>query len=170
MKGKIPLRLITACAMMTALSVVLNRLCSIHTAGWTIGFAFVPVALIAMVYGPAAGAVVGALADLIGALLFPFGPYHPGFTVIGALMGAVYGWFLYEKEARFFPHILLPSVVNNLVLGLGVNTVWVSQLYGSKTYWGWFTYRLPQYAILVPVNLILLPILVQLAKQVKKYR
>ena len=132
--------------------------------------AFVPVAMTAIVYGPAAGAVVGGLADLIGALLFPFGPYHPGFTVVGALMGAVYGWFLYDKEARFFPHIAAPSVLNNVVLGLYVNTLWVSQLYGSRTYWGWFVYRLPQYAILVPVNLILLPVLLQLAKQIKKYR
>lgn len=170
MKGRIPLRLITACAMMTALAVVLNRFGSIHTMGWTIGFAFVPVAMTAIVYGPAAGAVVGGLADLIGALLFPFGPYHPGFTVVGALMGGIYGWFLYDKEARFFPHIAAPSVLNNVVLGLYVNTLWVSQLYGSRTYWGWFVYRLPQYAVLVPVNLILLPVLLQLAKQIKKYR
>lgn len=171
MKKRFPLRLITACAMMTALSVVLNRFCSIHTAGWTIGFAFVPVALIAVVYGPLAGAVVGGLADLIGALLFPFGPYHPGFTVVGALMGALYGWFLYNrKPVRFLPHILPPSLINNLILGLCVNTVWVSQLYGSRTYWGWFLYRLPEYAVLVPLNLILLPVLVKLGEQVKKYR
>ena len=171
MKGRIPLRLITACAMMAALSVVLNRFCSIHTAGWTIGFAFVPVALIAIVYGPTAGAVVGGLADLIGALLFPFGSYHPGFTVIGALMGAVYGWFLYNrKPVRFFLHILTPALINNLLLGLFVNTVWVSQLYGSRTHWGWFVYRLPEYAVLVPLNLILLPVLIKLAGQIKKYR
>ena len=170
MKKGIPLHILTVCAMMTALSVVLNRFCSIHTAGWTIGFAFVPVALTAIVYGPAAGAAVGGLADLIGALLFPFGPYHPGFTVIGALMGAVYGWFLHREKPRFFPHILLPAVLNNLVLGLCVNTVWVGQLYGSRTYWGWFTYRLPEYAVLVPMNLLLLPVLIRLAQQVKKYR
>ena len=170
MKGRFTLRLITACAMMTALAVVLNRFCSIHTAGWTIGFAFVPVALTAIVYGPAAGAAVGALADLIGALLFPFGPYHPGFTAVGALMGAVYGWFLHKNNVRFFPHILAPAVINNLLLGLCVNTVWVSQLYGSRTYWGWFVYRLPEYAVLVPLNLILLPVLLQLAKQIRNYR
>ena len=153
MKKEIPLQLITVCAMMTALSVVLNRFCSIHTAGWTIGFAFVPVALTAIVYGPAAGAVVGGLSDLIG-----------------ALMGAMYGWFLLREKPRFFLHILPPAVLNNLVLGLCVNTLWVSQLYGSRTYWGWFTYRLPEYAVLVPLNLLLLPVLIRLAEQVKKYR
>lgn len=169
MKKTISVRLLAACAMMTALAVILNRFCSIHTAGWTIGFAFVPVAVAAILYGPAAGAVVGGLADLVGALLFPFGPYFPGFTATAALMGAVYGWFLYRRKVRFFPHILLPSLVNNLVLGLVVNTVWVSILYGSRTYWGWFVYRLPEYAVLVPLNLILLPLLTRLAERLEKY-
>lgn len=164
-------RKVTVCAMMTALSVVLNRFCSIHTAGWTIGFAFVPVAMAAILCGPAYGALVGGLADLVGALLFPFGPYHPGFTVVGALMGAIYGWCLCgKKEARFFPRVLLPAVVNNLLLGLCLNTVWVSQLYGSRTYWGWFVYRLPEYAVLVPLNLILLPVLLRLARRMKNER
>ncbi len=169
MKEKISVQMLTACAMMTALSVVLNRFCSIHTAGWTIGFAFVPVAAAAILYGPAAGAITGGLADLVGALLFPFGPYFPGFTVTAALMGAVYGWFLCRKKPRFFPHILTPALINNLILGLIVNTIWVSILYGSRTYWGWFIYRLPEYAILVPLNLILLPALLRLAERLKKH-
>ncbi len=170
LKKPYALRLMAICAMMTALAVVLNRFCSIHTAGWTIGFAFVPVAMTAILYGPAAAAVVGGLADLVGALLFPFGPYFPGFTATAALMGAVYGWFLYREKVRFFPHMLLPALINNLILGLVVNTLWVSILYGSRTYWGWFVYRLPEYAILIPVNLILLPVLLRLAEQLKKYR
>ena len=160
MKKPYALRLMAICAMMTALA----------TAGGTIGFAFVPVAMTAILYGPAAAAVVGGLADLVGALLFPFGPYFPGFTATAALMGAVYGWFLYREKARFFPHMLLPALINNLILGLVVNTLWVSILYGSRTYWGWFVYRLPEYAILIPVNLILLPVLLRLAEQLKKYR
>ncbi len=117
---------------------------------------------------PAAGAVVGGLADLVGALLFPFGPYFPGFTVTAALMGAVYGWFLHGKKAPFFPHILLPSLLNNLILGLVINTVRVCILYGSRTYWGWFVYRLPEYAILVPMNLIFLPLLVLFRDRLRK--
>ena len=171
MKSKVSLRLMVICAMMVALAVVLNRFCSIHTAGWTIGFAFVPIAMTAILYGPLAGAVVGGLADLVGALLFPFGAYFPGFTATAALMGAVWGWFLHTGHGKgTFLRMLGASVVNNLVLGLCVNTLWVSILYGSKTYWGWFVYRLPQYAILIPVNLILLPVLLKLAEKLKKYQ
>ncbi len=154
--------------MLTALSVVLNRFASIHTAGWIIGFAFVPVAFAAMLYGPAAGAAVGGLADLIGALLFPFGPYFVGFTVTAALKGAVYGWFLHRDTVEYFPHFLPVVGINCVLIGLFVDTLWVSILYESRTYWGWFVYRLPEYAMLVPVNLIFLPLLVPLRDALKK--
>ena len=189
-KPRFSLGTLVSCAMLTALGVVLNRFLSIHTAGWTIGFSFAPVALAAMVYGAAAGAAVGGLTDLIGAILFPFGPYFPGFTATAALMGAVYGWFLHRRAplrasgeaeayepaargalppARFFLHVAPPALLNNLLLGLVVNTLWVSILYGSRTYAGWFIYRLPEYAILVPVNLLLLPVLLELAQRLRKY-
>ena len=79
-KSYVRVRKICVAAMMIAAEVVLNRFCSIKTAGWNIGFSFVPVVLTALVYGPGMAAVVGGLADFIGAILFPIGVYHPGFT------------------------------------------------------------------------------------------
>ena len=152
---------LTISAVMAAVSMVLNRFASIHTMGWTIGFAFVPIVLCAVLCGPFWAAAAGGLSDLVGALLFPFGPYFPGFTVCAALMGLIYGYFLYRPRLRWW-QIVLPALVNNLILGLFLNTLWVSILYGSKTYWGWFLYRLPEYAILVPLNLILIPVLYRL--------
>lgn len=148
-------------ASMAAASMVLNRFASIHTMGWTIGFAFVPIVLTAVLCGPFWAAAAGALADFVGAILFPFGPYFPGFTVCGAVMGLVYGLFLYRKNLRWW-QVVLPALINNLILGLLVNTLWVSILYGSKTYWGWFVYRLPEYAVLVPLNLFFIPVLFRL--------
>ena len=70
--------------------------------------------------------------------------------------------------------ILIPAVFNCLLLGLCVNTLWVAQLYGSKTYWGWFAYRLAEYAGMVPVNVLLaaaiLPVVSVLRKQIKRKR
>lgn len=185
-KSKTYLRIRKLCivAMMIAAEVVLNRFCSIKTAGWNIGFSFVPVALTAMLYGPGMAAAVGGFGDFIGALLFPIGVYHPGFTVIAALMGFNDGIFLHgtdvhlqlsENEFHFtvhfgkigFWHMLIPTLWNHLVLGLIVNTAWVSMLYGSKTYWGWFLYRLPQQAIMIPVTMLLLPILLRIANIVR---
>lgn len=171
-------RVITTSAILVALEIVLNRFCSINTFGWKIGFSFVPVVAAAVIYGPAVGAIVGGLGDLIGALLFPIGPYFPGFTVCAALMGAVYGLFLYRGENSFslfkgdkvnlFRHVVPAVLINGIVLGLFVNTVWVSILYGSKTYWGWFMYRLPEYALMVPVKIIIIPVIIKLCEKIKK--
>ena len=67
--------------------------------------------------------------------------------------------------------VLFPALINNIAIGLIVNTVWVSILYGSKTYFGWFLYRLPEYAVKIPVELLLVPIIVRLCAKLKnKYK
>ncbi len=175
-------RLITFTALLVALGVVLDRL-SVLNPGWKIGFGFIPVVIAAILYGPVIAAIVYGLSDLIAALLLPIGPYFPGFTLCAALMGAVYGIFLYKKnedsdmplsvglkwkKISFFGNIVPPTVINSLI-GLFINTVWVSILYESKAYWGWFMYRLPQYAVLIPLNLVLIPALLHLSEKLNKF-
>ena len=176
------LRSMIIMAMLIAMTVMLDRVpgLSIKTPGWKIGFSFVPPMIAAMLLGPVEAAIVYGLSDLVGALLFPFGPYHPGFTICAALMGFIMGLFLNKrplavfgsdrewKSIRFFPNMIVPVVINCLLIGLVINTYWVSQLYGSKTYGGWFVYRLVEYAILVPVQLILIPVLLKLCGLLKK--
>ncbi len=174
MKKKISVEMLTVSALFLALEIVLNRFVSINTVGLKIGFAFVPIVVCAIIYGPTMAAIVNALADFLGAILFPIGPYFPGFTLTAALMGLVWGHFLYrgelgERKLRFFPNILLPSIVNNLIFGLCVNTYWITIISGSKTYLGWFTYRITEYLILIPLNVIMIPILIKLSEKIKKY-
>ena len=154
MKKKISLQMICRVGLLVALQVVLSRFCSFSTMGMKIGFGFLPVMLTAMLYGPVWAGVCGGLADVIGALLFPIGPYHPGFSVCAFLMGAVYGVFLYNRDDRIILRAALAAVINSLGIGLLVNSVWVSQLYGSKTYWGWVSYRLTEYAVQIPLIVI----------------
>ena len=166
-RKKFPIRTLCQVALLIAIEVVLNRFGSINTNGWKIGVSFLPLVLCAILYGPWWAAGCGALADFIGAMLFPFGPYHPGFTICAALMGMVNGLFLHRKAAtkgRAFLNILFATLINTLGIGLCINTLWVAQLYGSKTYGGWFMYRLMEYAVLVPLHLLLVPVMQKLAQ------
>ena len=171
------------CAMLTALYVVLNRFVSIPiSSGIKIGFSMVAPIMAGALYGPISGALVYGLGDLIGALLFPQGTFLLGFTICAVAMGFLWGLFLCpesfiqsrllkgRENSSFFRilTVLIPAVVNCLVFGLLLNTLWVSQLYGSKTYLGWFLYRLPQYAVMIPVNCVLGFSLQPLAKLLKK--
>ena len=161
-------RWLCVCAMLVAAEIVLDRFLSINTSALKIGFAFVPPMMAAILYGPVSAAIVWALGDFTGALLFPIGPYHPGFTVMAACMGICLGIALHRREKIPFLRLLLAILINCLLFGLCINTCWISQLYCSRTYWGHFLYRLPEYAVLITVQLTLAPVLLKLAVQLRK--
>ena len=174
------LRRMVVMAMLIAMYVVLDRIVpSIKLPGAKIALSFAAPIIAAALYGPVISMLVYGLGDLIAALLFPFGTYHPGFTVVAALMGIVLGLFLYKTpfdlfgsekswdKIRIFPNVIAPVLINAL-LGQFVNTLWVAQLYGSKTYWGWFVYRLPQHGFLIAAQIILIPLLLKLCETLKK--
>ena len=182
-----PVIYITVAALLIAAEIVLNRFASINTMGLKIGFSFIPPTLAAIMFGPGMSAAVWGLSDLLGAILFPVGPYHPGFTLCAALMGVISGFLLNPdfaakllkkkkegpnpptvRRVRIFPNVLVAVSVNCLIFGLTVNTVWISQLYGSRTWWEWFLYRLGEYAILVPVEIVIIPILIRFGETLKK--
>ncbi len=151
--GTLDTKSIVTIGLLMALEVVLSRFLSFSAWNMKLGFAFVPVAMAAIMYGPLAGALVGGLGDFIGAVLFPIGAYFPGFTATAALMGAVLGWFLYSKVS--FWRALAAAVVNQFGLGLFVNTLWISVLYGSE-YWPLFVTRIAQSAVMTPVELVVI--------------
>lgn len=155
---------LTLMALLTALEIVLSRFLSLSAWNTKIGFAFVPVVLAALLLGPLPAAIVAALADFLGALLFPVGAYFPGFTLTAFLMGLCYGFFLYRKQS--FWRILGAVAVHQLLLSLLLNTLWISILYGSP-YKALLVTRLPQCAILSAVQLVIIPLIVQLLPRLK---
>lgn len=92
---------IVALGMLVALEIVLSRFLSIATPLFKIGFAFLPIMIAAMLYGPLWAGAVGAVADILGATLFPINPYFPGFTLTAFIIGAIYGVFLYGKKTTW---------------------------------------------------------------------
>lgn len=151
--SKIPVRTIVYLGILTALEIVLNRFLSLNAWNLKIGFSFVPVALAGMLFGPLGGGVVGALGDLLGAVLFPIGPYFPGFTLTAFLTGAVFGLFLRKRRTAL--SVLGAVAVNQLLLSLLLNSLWISILYGSP-YGPLLGTRVIQCAILAPVQFIVL--------------
>lgn len=136
--------------VLIAMEIVLSRFLSINTWNMKIGFSFVPVVLAAMLCGPAGSCTVAALGDLLGAILFPIGPYFPGFTLTALLRGAVFG-LLCRKPSPV--RALAAAAVNELLLGLLVNSLWISLLYGTS-YSVSLVSRLPQCLLMVPIQTV----------------
>ena len=167
-KGKIFLRRMVICAMLVAVGVVLDRFVPIaFTDSLKISLAFIPVLVAASLFGPVDAAVVWALIDLIGALLFPRGIYFPGFTVTCALKGFLFG-FCMTRFKNFLMRAALPAFISNFIISLFLDTWFISILYSSNTYWGYVVVRLPQFIILFCLNIILVPLLDEINIKLKK--
>jgi len=147
---------IAVMGVLVAMEVILSRFLSISAWNIKIGFNFVPLVLAAMLLGPVKAGIVGALADFIGATLFPIGPYFPGFTLTSFLMGVVFGIFLYKRQNPV--KITAAVAINQLVLSLLLNTFWISVLYGSP-FGPLLLTRIWQTAVLVPVQLLVILII-----------
>lgn len=137
--------------MLIATEIVLSRFASITAWNVKIGFAFVPLVIASIKLGPIKGGIVGALADFLGATLFPIGPYFPGFTLTSFLNGLTFGICLNKKQS--FLRILIAVAINQLILSLVLNSLWISILYGAP-YKALFVTRIMQCAIIAPVQII----------------
>ena len=159
-KTKLTTEMLVFTAFMIALSVVLSKLVSINISFLRIGFGFLPIAVLAMMYGPYVAAIGYGAADVLGALLFPTGTFFPGFTVSAVLTGLIFGWVLYNKEVTFV-RALIASALVCLIVNLLLNTYWLTILMGKG-----FTVLLSSRAV---KEVVAIPIMALLIVAMDKY-
>ena len=130
MSQKNTTRLVTV-ALLLAIEVVLGTLLTINFAGIAkIGFGFLPIAIIAILYGPAWAGGAYALGDIIAYFIKPEGAYFPGFTFTCLCAGIVMGLFLYKKEVTF-ARCAICFLVIVVAFDLLMNTYWLHILMGQ---------------------------------------
>ena len=67
-----------------------------------IGFGFIFLSIIGLMYGPTTGLIIGALSDIIGYFITPqTGPFNFGFTIQAALAAFTYGLTFYKTKLSF---------------------------------------------------------------------
>ena len=155
-KKQIHLRNLILTAILAALSVVLGRFFSYNVQDFSIGFGFLPVLICGMLCGVWWGGICGALADFLGAILFPFGTYFPGFTAVAFLMGALYGAIgVSEKKfgtgKRFFIITVLIILLTEAVGTLALNSLWLSIMF-ARPYVAQIILRVPEAALYFAVK------------------
>lgn len=113
-----------------SLYVVLSLFTIYITNELRLSFTFVPVAWSAAAFGPVAGILTGALGDILAYFVKSAGAYHPGFTISGVISGIIYGLFMYKKPMTLL-RVIITSLVYVIVVEVLLNTLWLSQLYGT---------------------------------------
>lgn len=152
-------RKVAVCALLSAMGAVLGivalPLPAVSAGGYSLklGITVLPVILAAVLYGPAYGGMVGAITDLLPALLFPKGPFVPWFTIIGALFGVIPGLFFAKGQTPTAKRLLVAVATGQLVCSVVLNTLLLTTLYGLP--YQIVYVRLLNQAVMIPVYTIL---------------
>ena len=157
MDNKFDVKKLIQISLLIAIEVILTRFCSIQTPIVRIGFGFLPIAIIGMMYGPLSAGVAYSIGDLLGVALFPTGSFFPGFTITAFLTGIVYGVFLYNKP-KTWPRIIGAVLTVCLVINLGLDTLWLSILMG-KGYIALLPTRIMKAVLMIPVQTFIIGII-----------
>ncbi len=145
-------------AVLLAVRIILSRFLSIKTPIVKVSFSFLPAMLCATWLGVKWTFVLNVLADLIGATLFPVGPYFFGYTISSALAAIVYGLLLYQKNSDSFSNktfilrVFLSVVIVSIFINLGLNTVWTS-ITAGKAFKVLLATRTIKELITIPINI-----------------
>ena len=105
--------------------------------------------------------LLNVLGDVIGATLFPTGPYFVGYTISTAIAGFIYGIFLYRKEEnsysdkQFFIRLILSTVLVAIIVNMGLNTLWTS-ITSGKAFMVLFLTRIVKQLIMIPIHIIVI--------------
>jgi len=151
---KFSTEILTCLALFVAMQVVLGSLAQVQ---WTdkkqFNLGFLPIAIAGAVFGPTPAMIVGALGDVIGTFLFPQGAYFWGFTISQALVGLIYGLFLYQYKLSLRRTVLCCVMVSCLYLFL--NSYWIHLLYGPD-YQVYIAVRWWMYLVETPVSVTII--------------
>ena len=110
----------------------------------------IPMAVGGILFGPVTGGIIGAASDIVCYLVKPTGPFFPGFTISYFLTGLIYGLMLHNKKPSLV-RIIIASSLNAFLIGILLNSVWLSLLYGNG-FVAVLTARVLKEVIMIPVN------------------
>ena len=182
--SKMNLRLLTTSSILVALGVVLSFFRIPISAVTEITLTGLPIAAGGYLFGPWVGMLIGALIDVCGFFIAPKGPFFPGFTISTALIGMIYGLFLYrewwDKNIRqqgllyagtkgLALRIIVANLVKTVFNSLLLNCFWLSVFYGM-TFKVVFLASVPKEGINFPIEVFLIYNVVQILKRVRPIR
>lgn len=119
-------------ALLIALNIILVRFASLNLGPLLrINFGFISIAIMGILFGPRSAAIGAALADFIGAIIFPTGgAYFPGFTLSALITGFIYGKMFYGHKLSI-SRIVLSNLLIIVIVQLLLNPLWLSMMTGK---------------------------------------
>lgn len=143
--------------LLLAMNMVLSRVATFYiTQSVRISFSFLPLALMAIMFGPWKSGIVNGIWDIVNVLMFAAYMPFPGYTLNAFLGPMFYGLFMHRKEIKW-THVLAPVMINTIFVNLFLGTLWLIILGGLPVF-AWTSWaallpgRLLSNAVMAPVR------------------
>lgn len=147
-------------ALFIALKIIVGMIRIPVSENLRITLTYIVIAIEGMIVGPVAGMVSGAVCDNVSFMLFPDGAYFPGYTLTAMAGSFIFSILLYKKKVTI-TRITIAKVLNNYLVNVLMGSLWSSMLYG-KAYIVYFTSSIIKNTILLPIEIVLLTIVLNL--------
>ena len=162
---------ITYLATFTALATLANCFTIPFGGGSNfISLVYIPCFLAGIFLGPVGGFAVGAIGDILGIIIMPFGPWMPLITLASGLLGLIPGIIFKVMKTKITEVKLVVSILLCLVIcTAGLNTLGTFLLYavGKKTFFVYLGARLPVQCLMAAINFVIIGALLRVKPLVK---
>ncbi|MDD3191384.1 MAG: folate family ECF transporter S component [Bacilli bacterium] len=119
-------------------------------------FSFVPMSLLALLFGPTVAIAGGFIADIIGFMLLPNGVFFPGYTLSSILGALIYALFFYRSKITIL-RIFLAKFCVNIFVNAILGALWLKMMTPESTvYMVKLVSGLIKNIILLPFEVIIL--------------
>lgn len=145
---------LAVCAMLIAVNVVLGQFTLPISDSVRIGFGFVTVPIVSMLYGPLVGCVMGMLQDIISFMIKPTGGLIIALTLNAGMTGIVYAAFFYKRKLTFVK-VLAAQIVVVCVINIALNSIALAPVVGGGMV-GILPARLIKNIIMLPVQIMIM--------------
>ncbi len=152
-------KVLTSAAMLSAIGILLGFFKISISQIMEIRFGGLPIGVGSYLFGPAVGAVIGAIADIGGYIVKPTGPFFPGFTISAIVTGIIFGLVLHKKKVTIW-RVFVAELIHTVIVNVILNGIWLTILY-NNAFWAVLGSRLLKQIIMLPIQTAMLYVLLQ---------
>ena len=183
-RGVFCLRNLTVMAMLLALRVILGQFTIQPVPEFRFfGVTFIPMAMVAYLYGPWAAIVFGILGDTLGFITRGTGAYFPGFAISEAMVCLIYACFTYRQPVDNTRSLVIRVILARICIAVfvffGLNFLWfrimaelglVPAVIAQPAAFFISSYRLLNNLIQLPIYVALSVMAIKLARRLEDSR
>lgn len=159
---------IVVMGLMTALSLIISSFDIWITPSFKLfSLAYLPSAIVSILYGPIAGLLFGFISDFATYIAKPMGPYFFGYALSAMVANFIYGTFIYNKPIKI-ARVAVARALVVFTVTLGLNAIWLNMLYGQSAGQIYTSTRLIRNLLQFPLDVLLITYVGKLAVKIEK--